>query len=56
MESQGYGYFTVTQKEVEAQSRMPAGCTDCHFGDSASTNKERAHTGLARLLVTRIRQ
>ncbi|KAF0216946.1 MAG: cytochrome c family, partial [Geobacteraceae bacterium] len=53
METSGYGHFTVTQKEVETQSRMPATCSGCHLGDPAAASKEKAHKGLARLLVTR---
>ena len=53
MEKSGYGHFTVTQQEVETQSRMPASCSGCHLGDPGAANKEQAHKGLARLLVTR---
>src|SRR6266540_135304 len=53
MDSLGYGHFTVTQKEVETQSRMPATCSGCHLGDPTAAGKQEAHKGLARLLVTR---
>lgn len=51
MESLGYGHFFMTQKEVEAQSRMPATCNECHLGNPAAKDKETAHKGMARLLV-----
>jgi hypothetical protein len=47
----GYGHFSVTQQEVEAQSHMPATCNECHLGNPAESNKEAAHKGMARLLV-----
>jgi hypothetical protein len=53
MEALGYGHFTVTQQEVEAQSGMQASCVGCHLGDPTAAGKEKAHQGLARLLVTR---
>jgi len=51
MESLGYGHFTVTSQEVEAQTRMPASCSECHLGDPAGKEKDKAHKGMARLLV-----
>src|SRR6185369_3448200 len=48
-----YGHFTVTQQEVETQSRMPATCSGCHLGDPGAMEKDKAHKGLARLLVVR---
>ena len=53
MAALGYGHFTVTQKEVEAQSRMPAGCSECHLGNPTASAKDAAHQGLARVLVVR---
>lgn len=53
MAALGYGRFVVTQQEVEAQSRMPAGCSGCHLGDSQANEKDAAHQGMARLLVVR---
>ncbi|MDD2582522.1 MAG: cytochrome C, partial [Desulfuromonadaceae bacterium] len=32
MSSLGAVALTVTGEEVEKQSRMPAGCSDCHLG------------------------
>jgi len=51
METFGYGHFSVTQQEVEAQSRMSATCNECHLGNPAEGNKDAAHKGMARLLV-----
>jgi hypothetical protein len=51
MESLGYGPFTVTSREVEAQTRMPAGCSECHLGNPNEKGKVEAHKGMARLLV-----
>lgn len=53
MASRGYEAFTVTSKEVETQSHMPAGCSQCHLGDKEAAEQEAAHRGLARLLVVR---
>ena len=47
----GYPHFTVTQKEVELQTGMPATCPDCHLGNPGSTVKEEAHQGMGRLLL-----
>ena len=47
----GFGHFTVTQKEVEAQSGMQADCHQCHLGNPEAADKQQAHKGLARLLV-----
>jgi hypothetical protein len=49
----GFPGFTVTQQEVQTQSRMPADCHECHLGNPEAADKERAHQGLARLLVVR---
>jgi hypothetical protein len=51
MESLGYVHFTVTSAETAAQTRMPASCSECHLGDPAAGEKDKAHKGLARLLV-----
>lgn len=51
MESLGYGHFTVTSQEAEAQTHMPAGCSGCHLGNPDAKQKESAHEGMARLLV-----
>lgn len=51
MEALGYGHFSVTQKDVEAQSHMPATCSECHLGNPAESGKDAAHKGMARLLV-----
>ncbi|OHB25344.1 MAG: cytochrome C [Desulfuromonadaceae bacterium GWB2_53_15] len=51
MESLGYGSFAVTSQEVEAQTRMPATCSECHLGNPDGKDKDSAHKGLARLLV-----
>ncbi|MDD2272866.1 MAG: cytochrome c3 family protein [Desulfuromonadaceae bacterium] len=53
MAALGYGQFVVTQQEVEAQSRMPAGCSSCHLGNAQESEKDAAHKGMARLLVVR---
>lgn len=49
----GYPLFTVTQQEVQTQSRMQADCNQCHLGNPEAGSKENAHKGLARLLVVR---
>lgn len=51
MEALGYGPFTVTEREAAAQTRMPASCSDCHLGNPAEREKDKAHVGLARLIV-----
>lgn len=53
MASLGYAAFAVTQKEVEAESRMPAGCSECHLGNPEASDRDAAHQGMARLLVVR---
>lgn len=49
MKELGYPHFTVTQREVERQTGMPATCTDCHLGNPGSAVKEEAHRGMGRL-------
>ena len=51
MESLGYGGFTVTSQETEAQSHMPARCDQCHLGNPDKNDSRGAHKGMARLLV-----
>jgi len=51
MDSLGYGGFTVTRQETEAQAGMPASCSQCHLGNPEERDKEKAHQGVARLLV-----
>lgn len=53
MSSLGAKALTVTAEEVEKQSRMPAGCSDCHLGNPDANERDKAHAGLARLLVVR---
>lgn len=53
MSTYGAPAFTVTKQEVESQSRMPAGCSDCHLGNPGENERDKAHAGLARLLVIR---
>ena len=49
----GYPHFTVTREEAEAQSGMPAGCSDCHLGNRLESDREKAHQGMGRLLLVR---
>lgn len=51
MASLGYGAFTVTSKEAEAQTGMPAKCDQCHLGDPEKKERDAAHMGMARLIV-----
>jgi hypothetical protein len=51
MESLGYSHFTVTIQEIKAQTRMPAGCSECHLGNPDEKDKDNAHKGMVRLLV-----
>ncbi|HEY6008925.1 MAG TPA: cytochrome c3 family protein [Geobacteraceae bacterium] len=53
MAALGYAHFTVTAAEVKAQSGMTADCPDCHLGNPDSTEKEKAHKGMGRLLIVR---
>ena len=39
--------------EVQAQTHMPASCTDCHLGDAGSASREDAHEGLLMLKAVR---
>ena len=51
METLGYGGFYVTRQEAEAQTHMQASCEQCHLGNPDERDKNRAHRGMARLLV-----
>ncbi len=51
MDALGYGHFTVTSRETEAQTRMPATCSECHLGNPDAQEKEGAHRGMVRLLA-----
>jgi Cytochrome c7 and related cytochrome c len=53
MAALGAASLTVTKQEVANQSRMPAGCSDCHLGNRDQNEQGPAHAGLARLLVVR---
>ena len=53
MSALGAAALTITGQEVEKQSRMPAGCSDCHLGNPDASERDQAHAGLARLLVVR---
>lgn len=55
MQHLGHPQFVVTQKEVDAQTRMEANCSDCHLGNPAAPDMAVAHKGLARLLVVKKR-
>lgn len=49
MKELGFPQFTVTQKDVEKQTKMPASCTDCHLGNPSETTKDGAHKDMLRL-------
>lgn len=51
MKALGYEHFAMTSREIEAQTRMPASCSECHLGNPAARQKDIAHLGMARLLV-----
>jgi len=51
----GYPHFTMIVSEVEAQTKMSADCTDCHMGNSASIDKDRAHEGILTVRAVRDR-
>lgn len=53
MSALGAAALTITRQEVESQSGMPAGCSDCHLGNPDASERDKAHVGLARLLVVR---
>lgn len=53
MKELGFAHFTVSQQEVQAQTKMPAACDQCHLGNAEAGSKEEAHKGLARLQVVR---
>jgi len=51
MNALGFPQLTVTAQEAQQQTRMQAGCTDCHAGNPDAVTKEVAHAGLHRLLI-----
>ena len=52
MTADGYPQFYMTREQVERESRMPgAVCVDCHLGDGATDDRDKAHKGMLRLLV-----
>jgi len=51
MESLGGAAFSVTAREVLAQTGMPASCSDCHLGNPDAVEKGPAHRGMVRLIV-----
>lgn len=53
MKELGFPHFVVTQQEVQAQTRMPADCNQCHLGNPEAGSREEAHKGLARLQLVR---
>ncbi len=53
MSDLGATALTITGQEIEKQSGMPAGCSDCHLGKPDELELDQAHDGLARLLVVR---
>ena len=46
MAALGYPHFTMIVSAVQAQTKMSADCTDCHMGNPAAIDKDRAHEGL----------
>lgn len=55
MRNMGYPHFTVTRQQAKLQTGMTANCVDCHLGNPAQKEKERAHEGMGRLLLVRKR-
>lgn len=53
MKELGYPHFTVTAEETKAQTGMSAGCSDCHLGNPAKKEKDKAHAGMGRLLIVK---
>jgi len=54
MQELGFPHFTVTTREVQAQSgHRTADCQHCHLGNARAASKDEAHKGLARLVVVR---
>ncbi|HAM50825.1 MAG TPA: hypothetical protein DCP92_09100 [Nitrospiraceae bacterium] len=39
----GYPQFMVTSSEIKAQTKMPASCPECHFGNPNALTKKEAH-------------
>ncbi len=52
MKELGYPQFVVTGAGIQAQTKMPASCTNCHMGNPQAATKEEAHKG--RLTLTAI--
>lgn len=55
MAALGSSHFTMTVSDVQAQIKMPAQCTECHMGNPAATDKDRAHEGLLTVRAIRDR-
>ena len=53
MTEAGYPQFALTATEVQAQTHMPASCSDCHLGNPGAAAKEEAHGGLLMLRALR---
>ncbi len=53
MGAAGFPRFAFSSSGVNAQTRMPASCVDCHLGDPAAETGETAHQGLLTLTVVR---
>lgn len=53
MSALGAASLAMTRQEVETQSRMTAACSDCHLGNPDVAEQDKAHAGMARLLVVR---
>jgi len=51
MRELGHEQLYIGSEEVIAQTRMTAGCTDCHLGNPVSKTAEDAHKGMLTLAV-----
>src|SRR3990172_1083487 len=51
MKQLGYSQFIVTAADIQAQTKMLAGCSDCHLGDPLAVTREDAHKGVLTLRV-----
>jgi len=48
----GYPQFTMTAGQVQKEARHPnTECRDCHLGNGLSSEPDRAHKGMLRLIV-----
>jgi len=48
----GAPQFTMTREQVQKESRHPnTECRDCHLGNGLSSDPDRAHKGMLKLLV-----